>query len=85
MDLSFIKLLLLEPEGFPRGTVVNHLPADVGDARDVFNSWVGRSFIVGDGNLPVFLPGKIPWPKEPGGLSSIGSQGSDVTERRSTH
>ena len=30
---------------------------------------------------PVFLPGKIPWTEEPGGLQSMGSQELDTTER----
>ena len=29
---------------------------------------------------PVFLPGESPWTEEPGGLQSMGSQASDMTE-----
>ena len=29
---------------------------------------------------PLFLPGESPWTEKPGGLQSIGSQESDVTE-----
>ena len=28
----------------------------------------------------VFLPGELPWTEEPGGLQSIGSQESDMSE-----
>ena len=37
---------------------------------------------LGKGNgypFPVFLPGKIQWTEEPGGLPSMGSQESDTT------
>ena len=30
--------------------------------------------------VPVFLPGKFPWTKEPGGLQSIGLQELDMME-----
>ena len=30
---------------------------------------------------PVFLPGKIPWTEEPGGLQSMGLKESDMTEQ----
>ena len=41
----------------------------------------GRS--PGEGNVftPVFLPGKIPWTEEPGGLQSTGSQKSQTLLR----
>ena len=29
---------------------------------------------------PVFLPGESPWTEEPGGLESMGSKESDMTE-----
>ena len=36
---------------------------------------LGRSPREGNGNpFQYFLPGKIPWTEEPGGLQSIGSQ-----------
>ena len=40
----------------------------------------GRSPGEGNGKpIPVFLPGKIQWTEEPGGLPSMGSQESDTT------
>ena len=33
---------------------------------------------------PVFLPGRIPWTEEPGGLQSLGRTESDTTERLNT-
>ena len=62
--------------GFPSGAVVKNLPADSGDPRGAGSrdtSWVKK--------IPwrrkwqpilVFLPGKISWTEEPGGLQSIG-------------
>ena len=53
--------------------VVNNSPANAGDVRLRFDPWVGK--------IPwrrawqptsVFLPGRIPWTEEPGGLQSIG-------------
>ena len=34
--------------------------------------------------IPVFLPGESPWTEEPGGLQSMGSQESDMTEQLNT-
>ena len=40
-----------------------------------FNPWVGKIPWRSKCQLtPVFLPGKIPWTEEPGGLQSMGSQ-----------
>ena len=59
--------------GFPSASVVKNLPANAGD-----RSWIlSLDISPGGGNgkpIPVFLPGKIPWTEEPGGLQSIGSQ-----------
>ena len=53
--------------------VVKNLPAKAGDAGDMGSiPELGRSCGVGSGN-PVFLPGKIPWTEEPGGLQFMGS------------
>ena len=51
--------------------VVKNLPANAGGIRDagLIPGW-GRSPGEGNGN-PLW---KIPWTKEPGGLSSMGSQ-----------
>ena len=50
-------------------------PANAGDARDVGSMLgSGRSPGVGSGNHFSILAWKIPCPKEPGGLQSMGSQ-----------
>ena len=54
-----------------RGTVVENPPANAGDMGSIPGS--GRSPGGGNSN-PVFLPEKIPWTKEPGGLQLTGSQ-----------
>ena len=49
--------------------------------RPGFDPWVGK--ITGRKTwqlTPVFLPGDSPWTEEPGGLQSMGSQESDMTE-----
>ena len=33
---------------------------------------------------PVVLPGESPWTEDPGGLQSLGSKESDITEQQST-
>ena len=59
--------------GFSSGSVVKNLPANAGDAVSIPGS--GRSPGEGNGKpTPVFLPWKIPWTEEPGGLQSMGSQ-----------
>ena len=57
--------------------VVKNLPANAGDVRDSRDKgsiprW-GRSPGGRHGHPPVFLPGKLPWTEEPGGIRSIGS------------
>ena len=43
--------------------------------RHAFDPWVGKIPGGGNGNpLQYFLPGKIPWTEEPGGLQFMGSQ-----------
>jgi len=57
--------------GFPGHLMVKNMPANSGDTGWIPGS--GRS--PGKGNVkPVYLPGEPPWIKEPGGLSSVGSQ-----------
>ena len=55
--------------GFPGGTVVNSLPADIGDARDAGSiPGSGRSPGVGSGSRSSILAWEIPWTEEPDGL-----------------
>jgi len=69
--------------GFPGGLVVNNLPANTGDARDMGS-------IPGSGRSPgrkkwqpppVFLAWRVPWTEESGGLQSMGHKESDTTEQ----
>ena len=56
--------------------MVKNPPANAGDG---FNSWAGK--IPWRRNwqpIPVFLPGRILWTEEPGGLRAIGPQRSQV-------
>ena len=56
--------------GFPGGAMVKKLHANTGDTGDV-DSVPGSGRSPGEGkwqHSPVFLPGKIPWTEEPGGL-----------------
>ena len=67
--------------GFPGGSVVKNLPANAGDAGDEGSiPGLGRS--PGKGNSDPdssILAWKMPWTEEPGGLSSMRSQESDMT------
>ena len=67
--------------------MVNNLPANTGDARDMGS-------IPGSGRSPgrkkwqpppVFLAWRGPWIEEPGGLQSMGHKELDTTEQLSTH
>ena len=71
---SFSKLRLYHPAtGFPGGSLVKNLPANIGHAGDM-GSIPGSGNFLGEWQpTPVFLPGKIPWTEEPGGLQSMGS------------
>ena len=62
---------------FPDGSVVNNLPDDAGDIRDVGSiPGLGRS--PGGSSRTAthssILAWRIPWTEEPGGLQPIGSQ-----------
>ena len=67
--------------GVPGGSVVKNLPANAGDAGDEGSiPGLGRS--PGKGNSDPdssILAWKMPWTEEPGGLSSMRSQESDMT------
>ena len=58
--------------GFPSDTVIKNLPAKAGDAG--LTPGLGTSPGGGNGNPLHFLPWKILWTEEPGGLKSMGSQ-----------
>ena len=46
-----------------------------------FDPWVGKIPWRGKWQpTPGFLPGEPPWTEEPGGLQSIGSQESDISD-----
>ena len=62
--------------GFSGGAVVKNLRANAGDTGDTGSiPGSGRSPGVRKWQpTPAFLPGKIPWTEEPGGLQSMGSQ-----------
>ena len=60
--------------------MVKNLSASVGKAKDAGSiPELGRSPGVGNGYTSI-LAWEIPWTEEPGGLQSMGSQGSDMTE-----
>ena len=51
-----------------------------------FSPWVGKIPWTRKWQpAPLFLPWKIPWTEDPGGLRSMGSQGVRHTERLNTH
>ena len=52
------------------------ITCSAGDTGDVGSiAWLGRSLVEGNGNPLQYLPWRIPWTKEPGGLQSMGLQG----------
>ena len=71
-------------EGFPGGSVVKNLPANVGDVG-LIPGW-GRSPGEGNGNPThsSILLWEIPWTEEPGRLQSMGLQkvGCDLTTKQ---
>ena len=61
--------------GLPGGSRVKNLPANTGDEVSIRE--LKRSPREGNGNpLQLFLPGKITWTEELGGLESMGLQKS---------
>jgi len=61
--------------------VVNNLPANAGDIRDVGSiPGSGRSPGGGHAIHSSILAWRISWTEEPGGLQSMGSQRVDMTE-----
>ena len=66
--------------------MVKNVPANAGDSRDVSsNPGSGRSPGVGNGNAPVFLPGKFHGQRSLVGHSPQGCKELDTTEQLSTH
>ena len=62
--------------------MINNLPASAGGLGDTgLISGLGRSSDGGNGNPLQYFCGIIPWTEEPGGLQSIGSQKSSMTEQ----
>ena len=61
--------------GFPSGSAVKNLPANIRDAGDMglIPGW-GRSPGGGNSNPFQYSCWEIPWTEEPGGLQSMGSQ-----------
>ena len=65
--------------------VVKNLPANAGDTRDMGSiPGLGRSPGKGNGNPLQYSCLEMPWTEEPGGLQSMGSQKSDLTEHAYT-
>ena len=63
--------------GFPGGS-------DSSESACSVETWVGKKpWRREQQPTPVFLPRESPWTEEPGGLQSVGSRESDVTERLS--
>ena len=52
--------------GFPGGSVVKNLPANIGDAGDPLEEEMATHSSI--------LAWETPWTQEPGGLQSMGSQ-----------
>ena len=70
-----------ERKGFPGGTVVNNLPANIGDSRDAGSiPGSGRSPEKEVAAIPIFLPGKFPGQRSLTGYSPWGHTESDTTE-----
>ena len=60
--------------GFKRALVVKNLPANTGDMKCEFDSWVKKILERGTATNSIILAWKIPETEEPGGLQSMGSQ-----------
>ena len=63
--------------------VAKNLPANAGDTGDTWVKYLGRKDFLGKEmvNCSSNLAWRIPYTEEPGGLQSMGSQKSDMTER----
>ena len=67
---------LLKKHGFPSSAMVNTLPTNAGDLRDVgLIPGLGRSPGGGYDNPLQYSSWRIPWTEEPGGMQSMGLQG----------
>ena len=65
--------------------MVKNLHANAGDTRDMGSiPGLGRSPGKGNGNPLQYSCLEMPWTEEPGGLQSMGSQKSDLTEHAYT-
>ena len=78
MNKNMLSHLLERLLGFPGVSVVKNLPA-------MKENWVGSLGQEGPLEKEIathssILAWEIPWPEEPGGLQSMGSQESDTTE-----
>ena len=58
--------------------------ANVGEASDEFDPWVGKISGIGNGNPLIFLPGKFHRQRSPVGYSPWGYEESDMTEHTHT-
>ena len=68
---DWFEIRFITRAGFPRGAVVNNLPASAGDTGDAVSiPGLGRS--PGGGNGCSILARIIPWTEEPGRLQSMG-------------
>ena len=67
---------LLKKHGFPSSAMVNTLPTNAGDLRDVgLIPGLGRSPGGGYDNPLQYSSWRIPWTEEPGGMQSMELQG----------
>ena len=67
---------LLKKHDFPSSAMVNTLPTNAGDLRDVgLIPGLGRSPGGGYDNPLQYSSWRIPWTEEPGGMQSMGLQG----------
>ena len=62
--------------GFPGGSEGKASAYNSGDLGSILG--LGRSSGEGNGNPLQYSAWKTPWTEEPGGLQSVGSQGSDM-------
>ena len=66
--------------------MIKSLPANAADSRPGFNLWVGKiPWRRAWQPTPVFLPGKIPYTEEAGGLQSMGQDRTCKESDRTEH